>query len=484
MKRFAFLLSAEEYMFYSPTPFCHRDNDLIRNSLIELCGYAEQDITSLKLDVFNEMKPNEVLEKLTELAERTETGDTLVFYFAGHGMVEESDSYLVLPHTQPDNIIQTALPLRDISSILRKPGILNLRIYDACHSGQDVRSVPIAIPNSNEFTQNIFLDSKSEGYITIASCMEDEYSYPDVNLEHGIFTYYLHEALKEFKEGEEILPELLKIRLCEKVEIWCKENGKIQTPTINASISGNISIGTRNKIEVLQENNIEDNKEEDFLSLLSDIRSSHTFDNIKHHQLLEEYVKYIYSSLEQNITNINSYGLEVNLKEPTSIDYVDSKVKKSIVKYLNKKRYKPLHKITFREIYETEREKSYLDRLEGLSYARPKPQLIEVIYDIKQPFDCPNCYIELNITSDKVVPHVKIFIYLLPLQINTCFIGGLHLDYEDEEIKEVCIERVIKHDDNNDILDSLIDELVSIYNTKSREFIAKRVKYLKWELQQ
>lgn len=486
MKRFAFLLSAEEYMIYPETAFCHNDNDLLKHNLIDFCDYAEQDVTNIKLTIFDETTPKIVLEELEKLVERTEPGDTILFYFAGHGITEDGDSYLVLPHTDHNNIKQTALPLRDISSLLRKPGRINLRIYDACHSGQDVRSADTEVPNSKQFTENLLLQQPNEeSYITLASCKENEYSYPDSNLKNGVFTYFLCESLKEFHEEENVFPEILKMKLCDKVKNWCDINGKIQTPTMNSSISGNVAIAKRKKTEVLKPGPQVKEKEESTANLLTLLRSAAVIEETKQKEYLSEYINIVWSYLKEHSTKIQAFDCDVRLcQQPMDVSYIDHDIKENIVKFIVGKRFKPRHEIKIQKIYEKKRPKTLWEKqiIGLLGQKESEPEIKEIIYDILET-DWPESFVEIQIMGDKVmVPEVSLFFYLLPLQMTACLIGGYRISYEGDSVIRFNKDKVLKYEADSNLIPSLIDEIISLLNIEADKLIRKRIKYLQWEI--
>lgn len=207
MKRFAILLGAEEYDFLQPTAFCHNDVILLKKTLIDYCDFAEQDVYDKLLSPKDDLQPAEILLEIKKLVDKSQVGDTVLFYYAGHGAYFNGDSYLILPNTKPDNIEKTSIPLRDISDLLRNDGRINVRIFDTCHSGQDVRASLVPNLNFKGFARDILTGSTS-GWITLAACRENEYSYPDPRFGNGVFTYYLAEAIKEFEDEQDIFPEI------------------------------------------------------------------------------------------------------------------------------------------------------------------------------------------------------------------------------------------------------------------------------------
>ena len=186
MTRYAIIISVEEYRHFQSTPFTHADGDLLRSTLIEKCDYTAQHCLSLQLAPEKTKTVDEILTEIRKTVEGAGSGDSILFYFAGHGhLAKKGEAYLILPDTEPNKHESTALALDKISEELRQPEIGCFRVFDACHSGLDVRSNSDE-PDSGAFVRAVTHDAS--GWVTLAACREDEYSYPDTDLGHGIFT--------------------------------------------------------------------------------------------------------------------------------------------------------------------------------------------------------------------------------------------------------------------------------------------------------
>src|SRR5690349_16928070 len=107
MKRFAVIVATEEYTHFQPTPFCHMDAKLLKTTLLSYCDYAQQDVSLHLLSPDNPATPTELLKALRDVAQRTQKGDTVVFFYAGHGHVHNGEPYLNLPTTERQSIEQT-----------------------------------------------------------------------------------------------------------------------------------------------------------------------------------------------------------------------------------------------------------------------------------------------------------------------------------------------------------------------------------------
>lgn len=243
MRRYAVFISCEEYKEFDDIDFCHSDSVLIENTLVDYCDYDRKDIQLLLIyiDAF-ENDVSYLYKTISEIINKMEKEDTFLFYFAGHGMLYKEDEYLILPDTVQNDIEGTALSLKYLNSILKKAKGNTFRILDACHSGKDVRGI-----RENGFIREVIKSS----WATLAACSENECSYSDDKLEQGIFTYYISEEIKKWKLGEKITFEALKILVCRDLQQWeeDKNNGYIQTPTLNGSIIGNVDFAIRNEKE-------------------------------------------------------------------------------------------------------------------------------------------------------------------------------------------------------------------------------------------
>ena len=151
MRRFGIIVATEKYAHFSPTPFCHADAKLLHSTLTSDLDYADQDVLLMLLDPSDTKYPSDVLAAIEGVVDKAKDGDTILFYYAGHGDYYDDDAYLILPSTKPSDKKKTALPLRDISSRLRDGNRINVRIFDACHSGYDVRSADVENVNAPEF---------------------------------------------------------------------------------------------------------------------------------------------------------------------------------------------------------------------------------------------------------------------------------------------------------------------------------------------
>lgn len=159
----------------------------------------------------------------------------VVFYYAGHGIPDESEkTAFLLPVDGYGSDVNTGYSLNKLYSTLGALPSQSVMIFlDACFSGAkrdgemlvSARGVAIKVKQSVP-TGKMVVFSAAQG---------DETAYPYEEQNHGMFTYYLLKKLQETK-GEISLGELSNYVIKEVKQQSVVQNGKPQTPTIIPSI--------------------------------------------------------------------------------------------------------------------------------------------------------------------------------------------------------------------------------------------------------
>jgi formylglycine-generating enzyme required for sulfatase activity len=112
-------------------------------------------------------------------------GDTLWFYFSGHGIPHEGRDYLLPIDGNPRTVPNLAIPITDITDRLRRSGADNVVLFiDACRSTGE-RSAGLGIG-----------EEKQQGVITFFSCSPSQVSYEIEEIQQGAFTYVLLKGLQ------------------------------------------------------------------------------------------------------------------------------------------------------------------------------------------------------------------------------------------------------------------------------------------------
>jgi hypothetical protein len=160
----------------------------------------------------------------------------LIFYYAGHGMPDETDkSAYLLPVDGISTDFETAIKLDDLYNRITSNPAQSVSVFlDACFSGSirdegmlaNARSVKIK-PKENIVSGNIVVFSAASG---------DETAYPYDDKHHGLFTYFLLKKLQETK-GDVNFGDLADYLISNVNQQSIVINQKTQTPQINVSSS-------------------------------------------------------------------------------------------------------------------------------------------------------------------------------------------------------------------------------------------------------
>ena len=407
MTRYAIIISVEKYRHFQQTPFTHADGELLRSTLIEKCDYTAQHCLSLQLTPEETKTGGEILAEIRNTVEGADRGDSILFYFAGHGhLAKKGEAYLILPDTDPNKYESTALALDKISEELRRPEIICFRVFDACHSGLDVRS------NSDEPDSGAFIRAVTHdafGWVTLAACREDESSYPDADFGHGIFTYYLCEYIRNLEPDKLVLPELLKVDIVEKV---LERTRQQQTPTLNASISGNISLAVRRQDDPQEKPDAlpsETTKE-----LRERIVKLQNIPDLLAEGHLEKSLEVLVETCKEEFERVNDLGGELSVTSPISAQDIPEGMHRDLIQFVLDQGFHPQHRL------ERQIERERLPYSMRYDY---KPRIITTHYDIWQSSELPRSVTIIGIQGDgRCIPDVKVLLYVIPLQLKACLL--------------------------------------------------------------
>jgi hypothetical protein len=145
---------------------------------------------------------------LSWLARQASEDDLAVIYIASHGTAREQDvagaSYVVTFDTDVqslDGLFNTSISLVDISNVVRTRvrALKAVVILDICHS-QGALSQTVTVPATMP-PQMVDHIREGTGRVIIGASRAEESSYESAKYGHGLFTYYLLQALKESKDA-------------------------------------------------------------------------------------------------------------------------------------------------------------------------------------------------------------------------------------------------------------------------------------------
>lgn len=183
-----------------------------------------------------------LLAALQRVRDKAEPGDCVIFFFAGHGVEEGEEQYLLTVDTRRDLMRETALPMSLVNRALTGLQASKLLfLLDACRNAPDAARGD----EDAELTESLMrgvrprvrLETATTGpdlVATLLSCDVGQRAYEEPAKGHGIFTLCLLDGLRGKAAGEDGQVRLsgLVSFVAEEMQSWCARSGRLQTPRL------------------------------------------------------------------------------------------------------------------------------------------------------------------------------------------------------------------------------------------------------------
>lgn len=231
---FALIIANENYQDVAQVPNALHDGKVFAEYCEKTLGIPKENIKYVADATLNGIQRQ--LNWLTQVMEAFEGDAHVIFYYAGHGIPDESSkSAYLLPVDGFVTDVSSGYSLDKLYAELgSKPAKSVIVLLDACFSGANrdgkmltsARGVAIKV-KQNTPQGNIVVFSAAQGNQT---------AYPYKEKGHGLFTYYILKKLKETK-GKISLGELSEYVTTEVRKRSIITNSKLQNPTTSPSSS-------------------------------------------------------------------------------------------------------------------------------------------------------------------------------------------------------------------------------------------------------
>ena len=194
----AILIGVDKYQFAKPLKYCGRDQKSLRSQLIR-SGFDERRVFLLhdeaELQRFTPTKRN-IEKQLELLLGLVKEGDMVLLSFSGHGLQVGGENFLC-PVDGELNKPESMIPTDAIYEMLKGcPASLKVMLVDACRNdpfpggGRNLGANPAA----NAWLEEL-KNEPPEGIVLLNSCAPGEISWEDDAYRHGVFMYYVLDAL-------------------------------------------------------------------------------------------------------------------------------------------------------------------------------------------------------------------------------------------------------------------------------------------------
>jgi len=239
-RKWALIIGINGYEYVRKLRFCEADAELLAQTLIRDGGYSPERVllmTEGEAQRKNQprLRPTlaNILEALNSWLGVQKEQDVVLFFFAGHGMRSDKGEDFLLPiDATPAALERTAIPVSFLLEKLRRSGAKQIVcIFDACRTlFEGARGIEI----QSRFGEQT--DALLEAEVILRSCKPEEISWEDEKLGHGVYTFFLAEALSgkadADKDGAVTVEEAHRY-VFEMVTRRARERNEKQTPEIS-----------------------------------------------------------------------------------------------------------------------------------------------------------------------------------------------------------------------------------------------------------
>ncbi len=231
---FAVIIANENYRREKAVEYAANDGKTFCEYCKQTLGIPEKNIRICTDATFLDMKAE--IDWLTNISKMYGGDAKLMFYYAGHGIPDESskDAYL-LPVDGMGSNPSTGYKLSDLYAALGESNSKSSVVFlDACFSGAQRNGEMMAS------ARGVAIKAKPAApkgnMVVLSAATGDETAYPYYEKGHGMFTYFLLKILQDTK-GRATLGEISEYVTTQVGRKSIVENSKSQTPTATASAS-------------------------------------------------------------------------------------------------------------------------------------------------------------------------------------------------------------------------------------------------------
>lgn len=237
-KTFAVIISNENYMNVANVPFALNDGNTFAEYCCKTLGLPQDHVRVYKDASFGVML--RAMHDIRDIASAYNGDLDIIFYYAGHGIPNEStkDAFL-LPTDADGTQTEACYSLNRLYQELGETNARQITVFlDACFSGSQRTEGGEMLASARGVKLKPKATVPAGNMVIFSAASDDETAFPYQQEGHGLFTYYLLKKLKESK-GNSSLGELSDY-ISENVRRQSVvANRKVQTPAISASGSLN-----------------------------------------------------------------------------------------------------------------------------------------------------------------------------------------------------------------------------------------------------
>lgn len=200
MSRQAFVIAsnAENVEDIATLRYCENDKDAVKEVLSsEKVGFNVVVPSST-------ISPANVVSEFESLAEGCSPGDSLVFYFSGHGYLRRGQLYLVLDNSCLNSPVSSCIPVSLIKTIFANTrASLRMMVLDCCHSGAAAESI-YAKSTAVSIGDSLNMTARENASIILAACGKTATTREVDKFQMGVLTKFFTDSLSRDFDNADI----------------------------------------------------------------------------------------------------------------------------------------------------------------------------------------------------------------------------------------------------------------------------------------
>ncbi len=226
---FAVIISNENYRRESKVEYALSDGEIFKEYCHKTLGIPQSNIHHVNDATLNDIRVE--IQWIQKVAAAYNGEAKFIFYYAGHGIPDESSySAYLLPSDGFGGDVTTGYKVSDLYATLSKcPSEYTLVLLDACFSGAQRNGKMLA--SSRGVALKAKTDAPGGNMIVFSAATGDETAFPYKEQQHGMFTYFLLKKLQK-TNGNVTLGELNDYIVKNVSRRSIVDNSKSQTPTV------------------------------------------------------------------------------------------------------------------------------------------------------------------------------------------------------------------------------------------------------------
>lgn len=211
-ERYALIVGIDDYRNEQVVDlqYAVADAELFRQALLQTGSFEEENIFFLSsANPEESQRPSltNIVFRLEWFRDIVKPGDTVLFYFAGHGVSLDEETFLLTEEADERSkgtLMISSLKGGILYELLDQAGAQNtLVLLDACRNDPTAGRGDAPNPLTDSLARGLTFVSKrpeieglEKNTATIFACSEGERSWEWPDKKHGFFTYYIVEALE------------------------------------------------------------------------------------------------------------------------------------------------------------------------------------------------------------------------------------------------------------------------------------------------